>query len=64
MVTYPSHSGSNGVTFTNTPQRAYVDLPIVIEEHSQVIFYVDILDESGELLYSTYSAEYKIGSKQ
>src|SRR3954464_7875550 len=26
-VTYPSHSGSNGVTLTMMPQRAYVDLP-------------------------------------
>src|SRR6266404_6440339 len=26
-VTKPSHSGSNGVTFTMMPQRAYVDLP-------------------------------------
>src|SRR3954471_17258517 len=26
-VTWPSHSGSNGVTFTMIPQRAYVDLP-------------------------------------
>src|SRR5262245_24940439 len=26
-VTMPSHSGSNGVTFTMMPQRAYVDLP-------------------------------------
>ena len=26
-VTVPSHSGSNGVTFTMMPQRAYVDFP-------------------------------------
>src|SRR3990172_12202870 len=26
-VAKPSHSGSNGVTFTMMPQRAYVDLP-------------------------------------
>src|SRR6476646_12034071 len=26
-VTVPSHSGSNGVTFTMIPHRAYVDLP-------------------------------------
>src|SRR5262244_736769 len=26
-VTKPSHSGSNGVTFTMIPQRAYVDFP-------------------------------------
>src|SRR5579862_3422346 len=26
-VTNPSHSGSNGVTLTIIPQRAYVDLP-------------------------------------
>src|SRR5512140_479776 len=26
-VTNPSHSGSNGVTLTMMPQRAYVDLP-------------------------------------
>src|SRR5580658_6091776 len=29
-VTYPSHSGSKGVTFTMIPQRAYVDLPTQI----------------------------------
>src|SRR5687767_585383 len=29
-VTYPSHSGSKGVTFVMMPQRAYVDLPTVI----------------------------------
>src|SRR5262252_10242245 len=29
-VTCPSHSGSSGVTLTMMPQRAYVDLPIVI----------------------------------
>src|SRR5271157_6655275 len=29
-VTKPSHSGSNGVTLTMMPQRAYVDLPIHI----------------------------------
>src|ERR1017187_6469942 len=29
-VTNPSHSGSNGVTFTMIPQRAYVDLPTQI----------------------------------
>src|SRR3712207_4906338 len=28
-VTYPSHSGSNGVTLVMIPQRAYVDLPTV-----------------------------------
>src|SRR5918993_1881520 len=27
IVTCPSHSGSNGVTFTMMPHRAYVDLP-------------------------------------
>src|SRR4029453_15152337 len=26
-VTWPSHSGSSGVTLTMIPQRAYVDLP-------------------------------------
>src|SRR5579862_6817671 len=29
-VTNPSHSGSNGVTLTMMPQRAYVDLPMQI----------------------------------
>src|SRR6516164_3386598 len=29
-VTKPSHSGSNGVTFTMIPQRAYVDFPSVM----------------------------------
>ena len=40
----------------------YLDLPLVLEEYTQVIFSVDILTESGELLYDTYKAEYKIGS--
>ena len=39
-----------------------LDLPLV-EKDSQVIFSVDILNESGKLLYSTYRAEYKIGSQ-
>src|SRR5713226_1391296 len=29
-VTKPSHSGSNGVTFTMIPHRAYVDFPTQI----------------------------------
>src|SRR5205085_3062501 len=36
-VTNPSHSGSNGVTFTMIPQRAYVDLPTHIVNTSRGI---------------------------
>src|SRR5215469_7155489 len=36
-VTKPSHSGSNGVTFTMIPQRAYVDLPTQIVRTSRGI---------------------------
>src|SRR5215469_14945769 len=36
-VTKPSHSGSNGVTFTMMPQRAYVDLPTQIVSTSRGI---------------------------
>src|SRR5215467_15372492 len=36
-VTKPSHSGSNGVTFTMMPQRAYVDLPTQIVNTSRGI---------------------------
>src|SRR5271156_6883251 len=36
-VTYPSHSGSKGVTFTMMPQRAYVDLPTQIVSTSRGI---------------------------
>src|SRR5258708_40108520 len=36
-VTNPSHSGSNGVTFTMIPQRAYVDLPTQIVSTSRGI---------------------------
>src|ERR1700756_5285738 len=36
-VTKPSHSGSNGVTFTMIPQRAYVDLPTQIVSTSRGI---------------------------
>src|ERR1700761_2592511 len=34
-VTKPSHSGSNGVTFTMMPQRAYVLLPTQIVSTSR-----------------------------
>src|SRR5215471_4971584 len=36
-VTWPSHSGSSGVTFTMIPQRAYVDLPTQIVSTSRGI---------------------------
>src|SRR5271169_1870597 len=36
-VTNPSHSGSNGVTLTIIPQRAYVDLPTQIVSTSRGI---------------------------
>src|SRR4051794_26788431 len=36
-VTKPSHSGSNGVTFTMMPQRAYVDFPTQIVSTSRGI---------------------------
>src|SRR5215475_10405548 len=36
-VTNPSHSGSNGVTFTMIPQRAYVDFPTQIVSTSRGI---------------------------
>src|SRR6516164_10588284 len=36
-VTNPSHSGSNGVTFTMIPHRAYVDLPTQIVSTSRGI---------------------------
>src|ERR1700759_805764 len=36
-VTKPSDSGSNGVTFTMMPQRAYVDLPTQIVSTSRGI---------------------------
>lgn len=43
-------------------ELVFLDLPLVLEEYTQVIFSVDILTKSGELLYDTYKAEYKIGS--
>src|ERR1700743_1471004 len=36
-VTKPSHSGSNGVTFTMMPHRAYVDFPTQIVSTSRGI---------------------------
>src|SRR5580704_17212733 len=36
-VTNPSHSGSNGVTFTMIPHRAYLDLPTQIVSTSRGI---------------------------
>src|SRR5580704_1056635 len=36
-VTKPSHSGSNGVTLTMMPQRAYVDLPTQMVKTSRGI---------------------------
>src|ERR1700743_884747 len=47
-VTKPSHSGSNGVTFTMIPQRAYVDLPTQMVRTSR-----------GILKYSTDRASAK-----
>src|SRR6516162_7550672 len=47
-VTNPSHSGSNGVTFTMIPQRAYVDLPTQMVRTSR-----------GILKYSTERAKAK-----
>src|SRR5579883_2442384 len=47
-VTKPSHSGSNGVTFTMMPQRAYVDFPTQIVSTSR-----------GILKYSTERASAK-----
>src|ERR1700736_3585927 len=47
-VTKPSHSGSNGVTFTMIPQRAYVDLPTQMVSTSR-----------GILKYSTDRASAK-----
>src|SRR5579864_8237116 len=47
-VTKPSHSGSNGVTLTMMPQRAYVDLPTQMVSTSR-----------GILKYSTERARAK-----
>ena len=47
-VTWPSHSGSSGVTFTIIPHLAYVDLPKQITKTS-----------SGILKYSTVLAKAK-----
>ena len=43
-------------------ELVFFNLPLVLEEHTQVIFSVDVLTTRGELVYSTNSAEYKIGS--
>ena len=59
---YLKHKDLRHVSQTLPEELVSVDLPLVIKEYSQVIFSVDVLDESGKLLYSTYSAEYKIGS--
>src|SRR6478735_7322199 len=47
-VTWPSHSGSSGVTLTMMPQRAYVDLP----RHTTSV-------ERGMRKYSTVRASAK-----
>src|ERR1039458_4455916 len=47
-VTKPSHSGSNGVTLTMIPQRAYVDFPTQMVSTSR-----------GILKYSTERARAK-----
>jgi hypothetical protein len=59
---YLKHKKLRHISQLLPEEFANVDLPLVIEEHSQVIFSIDILDESGKLLYSTHRAEYKIGS--
>src|SRR5438309_9569912 len=49
-VTVPSHSGSNGVTFTMMPQRAYVDLPRQIVRMSRGMRkYSSVLASANEL---------------
>ena len=35
-----------------------IGLPLMLEEYSQVIFSVDVLSESGDLIYSTYETVY------
>lgn len=41
-----------------------IDMPMESDTHSQVIFSVDVLDENGKVLYTTYTARYKIGSEK
>ena len=41
-----------------------LDMPIESESYSQVIFSVDVIDSNGKVLYTTYTARYKIGSQK
>src|SRR5215467_70659 len=48
-VTYPSHSGSNGVTLTMSPHRAYVDLPTQTVSTSRgILKYSIVLAKANE----------------
>src|SRR6201996_8385601 len=52
-VTNPSHSGSNGVTLTMMPHRAYVDLPTQIVSTSRGILKYSIERASANELGGT-----------
>src|SRR5271168_2178242 len=52
-VTNPSHSGSNGVTLTMMPQRAYVDFPTQIVSTSRGILKYSIERASANELGGT-----------
>ena len=49
-VTYPSHPGSSGVTFTMIPHLAYVDLPRQITKISSgILNFSTVLARTNEL---------------
>jgi hypothetical protein len=41
-----------------------LDLPLVSKMPTQVLYFVNVKDKRGEVIYSTYTARYKIGSKK
>lgn len=43
-------------------EQVSIGMPLILDVHSQVIFSVDLKDKSGNTLYSTYTAKYKVGS--
>ena len=39
-----------------------IDLPLYSKQHTQVLYFVNVKDAKGKVIYTTYTARYKIGS--
>lgn len=41
-----------------------LDLPLYVKQHTQVLYFVNVKDDKGKVVYTTYTARYKIGSQK